>query len=138
MEPLLRPVVKAHGMGTARLLTQWESVVGPRLAGRTLPEKLSFPKGKKTGGTLTIAAENGFATELQHMQPLILERLATYFGYQAITRIAISHTYIPAAATPPTPPVKKVLPDCTALADTVDDPELKAALQSLAKTLAGS
>src|SRR5258708_1653919 len=95
VEPLLRPVLKAQGralkgegLAGSGLLTKWESIGGAELASHVVPEKLSFPPGKKTGGTLTVSVENGFATELQHMQPVILERLAIYFGYQAVARIA--------------------------------------------------
>jgi hypothetical protein len=136
VEPLTRPVFKEKGLAGSRVLTEWESIVGKNLAAHCLPEKLSFPAGKKTGGTLTISAENGFATELQHMQHVILERLATYFGYQAVVRIAISHTFLPVAPTQKAqPPAAKLPPGSSALADEVQDADLKAALQSLAKAL---
>ena len=139
VEPLTRPVLKAQGLAGSRILTEWESVVGPQLARHTLPEKLSFPKGKKTGGTLVISTENGFATELQHMQPLILERLAGYFGYQAITRITISHTWQPAPPEPKKHPASKPMfsNDYSSLTNNVSDSELRDALKSLAKTLSG-
>lgn len=137
IEPLTRPVLKAQGLAGSRILTEWEHIVGHDLAAHCQPEKLSFPVGKKVGGTLTIAAENGFAPQLQHMQPVLLERLATYFGYKAITRITISHTYVPAQ-----PPQKKaarvVLPAGSEhMADGVEDEELRAALQSFAQALSG-
>ena len=137
VEPVTRPLLKKQGLAGSRILTEWESVVGPQLARHCLPEKLSFPAGKKTGGTLTISVENGFATELQHMQPLILERIAGYFGYHAVSRIVISHGWQPVMPQEATAPPRKALPaNCAAMADGVDDPELKAALQSLARTLA--
>lgn len=139
VEPLLRPMLKAQGLAGSRILTEWASIVGPELAHHSVPEKLSFPAGKKTGGTLTISCENGFATELQHMQPVILERLAVYFGYAAVSRIVIAHSWLPApapeirsAALPPRLPAGSAR-----LADDVADSELKEALQSLAKTLSG-
>jgi hypothetical protein len=139
VEPLTRPVLKAQGLAGSRILTDWHTIVGPHLAKFTIPEKIAFPPGKKNGGTLTIAAENGFATELQHMQAVILERLAGYFGYTAITRVVISHSYLPAAKPPAIKPrIAKSLPaTCAAAAESVTDPELRAALQSLAKTLSG-
>jgi hypothetical protein len=139
VEPVTRPLLKKQGLAGSRILTEWESIVGPELARRSLPEKLSFPAGKKTGGTLTISVENGFATHLQHMQPLILERVAGYFGYAAVSRIQISHGWQPAPP-PATPPLnRKPLPAaCLHMADGVEDEELKAALQSLAMTLADS
>ena len=140
VEPVTRPILKTQGLAGSKVLTEWESIVGAQLSKHTLPEKLTFPKGKKTGGTLVISTENGFATELQHMQPLILERLAGYFGYQAINRITISHTWVPAVAAPKqTPAVSKpTLPlDCASLTDGIEDVELKNALLSLARTLSG-
>ena len=139
IEPLTRPVLKAQGLAGSRILTEWESIVGPKLARHCVPEKLSFPRGQKTGGTLVISTENGFATELQHMQPIILERMAAYFGYQAITRITISHSWHTAAATPVA--IKKrtpaLPPDSKNLTADITDPELKATLESFASTLSG-
>ncbi|NBX03216.1 MAG: large conductance mechanosensitive channel protein MscL [Alphaproteobacteria bacterium] len=107
------------------------------LSQHCIPEKLTFPPGKKVGGTLAIAVENGFAPQLQHMQPVMLERLATYFGYKAVERITISHTYVP--ATPRKMPAAAAVlsAESANLADGVEDDELRAALQSLAATLSG-
>lgn len=136
IEPLTRPVFKEKGIAAARLLTQWPSIVGEELAAHSYPEKVSFPQGKKTDGTLTVAAASGFALQLQYAQPLILERLATYFGYKAISRIAITQNYQPIATEKrPAKSQPKVALDKTAL-ETIDDPELKSAWSSLAETLA--
>jgi hypothetical protein len=135
VEPLTRPVFKERGLASARLVTGWAQIVGASLAEHCLPEKLSFPIGTKTGGTLTIAVENGFATEIQHMQPFILEKLAAYFGYRAVARIAISHSFTPVEAK-----VKKSTATVNGniiITENIEDPELKAALESLAKTLSG-
>lgn len=138
IEPVIRPVLKEKGLAGSRLLTEWASIVGHELARHAVPEKLSFPKGRKTDGTLTIAVENGFATELQHMQAVILERLAGYFGYAAVSRIVISHSFTPPAPMQkPTAPLATLPVGSDRLADNVEDDDLKAALQSLAKTLSG-
>lgn len=138
VEPLTRPALKAQGLAGSRILSEWRSIVGPMLAEHSLPEHLRFPPGKKTGGTLTISVEHGFAPHIQHMQPMILERLASYFGYQAVTRISISHSWVPKAPEPPKPALKAQLPKGSyALCDGVDDPELKETLASLARALAG-
>lgn len=138
IEPLTRPVFKTQGLGGSRIVSQWPSIVGAELAAHTLPEKLSLPKGKKTDGTLVISCENGFATELQHRIPQIMERLAAYLGYQAVSRIVISHSWTPAPEAPTPPPPAPTLPsNASGLTDGIADPELKSALQSLAKTLSG-
>lgn len=138
VEPLTRPALKTQGLAGSRILSDWESIVGPYLFRHTVPEKLSFPRGQKTGGTLVISTENGFATELQHMQPAILERLAVYFGYQAVTRISISHSWAqPAPPLPEPPPAPRLPPECQRVAEGVSDPLLREALASFARTLSG-
>lgn len=137
VEKIARPALKTQGLAGSRIISEWGSIVGGRLAGHCLPQKLAFPAGKKSGGTLSIAVENGFAIELQHAQPIILERLATYFGYRAVARIVISHTYVPEVENKKKPPVKKVLPrSAIQLAAGVEDAELREALMGIAKTLA--
>lgn len=139
VEQLTRPALKVQGLAGTRLITEWSQVVGEALARRCVPEKISFPVGKTTGGTLTIAVENGFSTELQYLQPMIMERLASYFGYKAVSRIVISHSYLPThEESPQAPQTRPTLPaDSINQADGITDPELREALQSLAKTLSG-
>ena len=139
VEPLTRPVFKAQGLAHARLITHWAHVVGPQLALRCHPLKLQFPRQSQNGGTLTIGCEPGFALELQHMQPVILERLAAYFGYKAIDRLAFQPLSAPKAARPSVKIKRPTLPkDAAKFSDTADDPELREALASLARTLSGS
>ena len=138
IEPVARPALKAQGLAGSRILTEWASIVGPRMAKHSCPEKLSFPPGKRSGGTLVISVENGFAPDIQHQQPIILERLSSYFGYQAVARIVISHTYIHMQNTPVKKTAKKAaaLPkEITNLTNAIEDEELRRTLQSLAKTL---
>ncbi|MFO0388790.1 MAG: DUF721 domain-containing protein [Alphaproteobacteria bacterium] len=132
VEPLIQPVLKEKGLAGSRIITDWAKIVGAQLASRSQPEKLSFPRGKTTEGTLTIAVENGFATDLQYQAPLILERLAVYFGYKAISRIIISHTLTrqkrpqkPAATT------KSLSPIPEDMLNDIEDLELKEALSGL-------
>lgn len=138
IEPLTRPVLKAKGLAGSRILTQWPAIVGKELAAHSMPEKLSFPPGKKAGGTLTISVESGFATQIQFMQPVILEKLATYFGYKAVERVVISHTQVPAATAVKRPPKPPVLgKESVKEAGQVEDDELRKALESFARTLSG-
>lgn len=138
IEPLTRPVFKAQGPSVARLLLEWPGIVGNELASHTHPEKITFPRGKKTDGCLTIAVENGFATDIQHIQPLILERLATYSGHKGINRLAIKPAFIAPSSTSKKPKSAPPLaPTSVKMTENVTDNELKEALTSLAKTLSG-
>lgn len=137
VEDITRPALRTQGLAGSRIISEWRAIVGEKLASRSLPQKLSFPAGKKTGGTLSIAVENGFATELQHIQQMIIERLAVYFGYRAVARITISHSYQPEQKKPAAKPLSKNLnKDCLKLTEQVEDEELRAALASIAKHLA--
>jgi len=137
VEPVMRPVLKAQGLAASKIISEWEGIVGPELARYTLPSKLTFPRDKNSEGTLTIACEGAHALTLQHLQPVIMERIASYFGYRAVTRISIEQRKISAKETP-----KKIVSlkhktvDASCL-EQVDDPELKQALSGLAKTLSG-
>ncbi len=88
VERIVKPVYHQHGFTEHRILTQWTEVVGRELAAGSAPKKLTFPKGKRDQGVLHVVVSSGArALELQHMQPVILERIATYFGYRAIEKI---------------------------------------------------
>lgn len=135
VEPLTRPVFKAQGIATSRLIQDWEKIIGAQLASRCFPQKITYGKGKNTDGHLIIAVENGFATDVQYHIPNIIERLAGYFGYKAVSRISI--VPIVNAALKKSKTVKKpILPKQSAhLLEIVDDDELKAVLVSFADCL---
>ena len=77
------------GAGVAGLITKWPDIVGPAIARASLPRKLSFPKGERGGGTLKIAVAGSLATELQHLEPQVLERINGFFGYAAVKRLRL-------------------------------------------------
>lgn len=133
VERLVKPVYSQHGFSEHRLLTQWAEVVGKDLAKYSVPKKLVFPKGKREQGALHISVFSGRALELQHMQPMILERIATYFGYNAIERLVFTQdaTTKPnrkskskKIATAPSAAIEDMVASC-------GDESLRAALSSL-------
>lgn len=128
---------RRFGIAHARLSSDWEHIVGPVLAAKALPQRIDFPKGKRDGGTLFLAVATGWALEMQHLEPVILEKIATYFGYRAVARIHITQRPLPVTTkSPPSKPKQSPLPETTrqrleeATAQ-VDNPELKAALEKL-------
>lgn len=136
IEPVTKPILKSQGLAGNRILEEWEQIVGSQLATHTLPEKLTFPQGKKTDGTLVIGCESAHALALQHMQPIILERLAVYFGYRAVGRITISQRFVrPVVPAQKKSTIKAVMVDDDCLSE-VEDVELKQALAGFAKTIA--
>lgn len=91
-----RATFRRRGFAHAGVLSRWPEIVGEELATMSCPEKLSFPPGRGDGGTLQVRVAGGFATELQHLEPLVIERINTFFGYAAIGRLALKQGPLPA------------------------------------------
>lgn len=86
---ITRAALGKRGFGEAQLITQWEAVVGPELAGKLAPERLSFARGQRRDGTLRMRVASAFALEAQHLEPIIIERINGFFGYGAVARIVL-------------------------------------------------
>ena len=86
------PAVRKRGFSSVEVITHWGEIVGSQLADHVAPERLSFPLGARSQGTLHVSASGSVALELQHMAPIITERINTYFGYNAVERVAITQS----------------------------------------------
>lgn len=67
------PVLRRHASPAARLMLDWEEIVGPALARLSAPRRLA-------AGTVTIACAGPVGMELQHRAPQLIERINAYFG----------------------------------------------------------
>ena len=131
---LTREAFGGRGFHRATVLTDWPAIVGPRVAARTCPEKIG------RAGTLVVRAAGAFAVELQHMEPVLLERIATHFGYRAVTRLAIRQGPLPERPAEPPQPRPLSADEARALDDqvaAVPDDGLRAALASLGRAVRG-
>jgi hypothetical protein len=130
-----------RGFGEAQLVTQWEAVIGAELAEKLSPERLTFPRGERRNGTLRLRVASAFATEAQHLEPVLIERINAFFGYGAIARLALIQGP-PLTATPTPPRLRQLGADEQRAIDArvagVADPELRAALARLGSAVAGS
>lgn len=130
-----------RGFGEAQLVTQWDAVIGEELAQKLTPERISFPRGERKGGTLRLRVVSAFATEAQHLEPVLIERINAFFGYGAVARLAFVQG--PPLGDPPlAPKIRSLTPaeqrDLDARVAGVADPELRNALQRLGAAVAGS
>lgn len=138
---LTKPVFGRHGFAGGAMIVDWPAIVGAAVASYTLPIRVRFPKGERSGGTLEIkVANSAFATELQHLEPLILDRINGYFGWAAVARLKLRHGPLPrrdqaVAKTAPSLPPQAEARLSQAL-ENVDDPELKAVLERLGRHIA--
>ncbi len=139
---IAKPVVGKRGFAGGEIITQWAAVVGEDLAQRTLPVKLAFSKGERTGGTLHLRVAPGSAPEVQHLEPLIVERINGFFGYKAVGRLALKQGPLPGSTPPgPTPPRPLDSTEDANLVRSLDgitDPDLRAALERFGRAVIGS
>ena len=87
-----------RGFGEAQLVTQWNAVMGAELAAKLVPDRLSFPRGERSLGTLRVRVASAFAIEAQHLEPVIIERINGFFGYAAVARVVLVQGLPPPAA----------------------------------------
>lgn len=95
MQKIARPVCRQHGFTDYRIVTHWQDIVGRQWAEHCLPERLSYPRGRSAGATLTVRVDGPLALELQHAIPQILERVNGFVGRRAITELKILQGPLP-------------------------------------------
>lgn len=129
---------RKFGFVQASVVARWPEIVGERYARVSSPESIRFPAGKDRGGTLALLVEGAHAPLMQHMAPMIVERVNRFFGYPAVARISWrqGRLHRPAPIERPAPaPIPHELGE--GLREIADD-GLRASLESLAAQLAGA
>ena len=130
---------RRFGFVQSSVVSRWQEIVGERYARVSTPESIRFPAGRKSGGVLTLSVEGAHAPLLQHIAPMVIERVNRFFGYEAIDRIVFKQGRAPAA--PPRPKRLEPAPLPKELGENlreIADPELRACLESLAARIAAS
>ena len=140
-----------RGLTGADIARQWPAIVGRELAAQCRPRQLRFPKagpggGGAINGRLTLRVAPGWALEVQHLEPLLLERINGYFGYRAVASLVLQQGPLPplakdrdeaalrrARSTQESPAALNET--LAAKLSTVEDPELRAALEGLGRSL---
>lgn len=90
---LIAPTLRRRGFRQLPILERWQEIVGKEIAAFSRPERIT--RRGQEGATLIIRVEGAMAVELQHMTPLIIERLNVHFGGAAITQIKIMQGHLP-------------------------------------------
>jgi hypothetical protein len=90
---------------------------------------------------LTLIVEGAHAPMMQHVAPVIVERVNRFFGYQAVERVSFRQGLVQVARAKSrvAPPSLRAIP--AELGDSlraIADPELRACLESLARGVAAS
>ncbi|WIM12007.1 DciA family protein [Enhydrobacter sp.] len=138
---------KGGGAPLHRLKADWSAIVGAEIARASQPEALLASRGARAahgaGKTLRLRVAGAASLEIQHMSGRLVERVNGYFGHRLIDDIRLVQGGIapaPAASTTPRLPD----PDPASArriaerVETVQDPDLKAALARLGTRIAAS
>lgn len=137
LSKVTRAALRRHGFAAGDILSRWPEIVGDTLAAQTCPEKLSFV-ASEGGGTLRVRVDGPLGVELQHLAPLVIERINSYYGHRAVARMKLVQGPVtpPAAVEPPPRPrplsdtENRTLDGCIAA---TADPDLKEALRALGR-----
>ncbi len=134
-----RAAFRRFGFVQSSIVSRWNEIVGDRYAGFSAPESIRFPGGKRSDGVLTVTVTGAHAPMMQHVIPVVIERVNRFFGYAAVARVVIRQGELPVPRARPLRPAFTVVP--TELGEslrTIADPELKAVLESLAQGVAAA
>ena len=130
-----------QGFASTELVTHWDAIVGEEIAAHCEPMRIKWPRGTDVEApepaTLVLRVEGPVAIEIQHLSPVILERVNRFFGWSAVGRLALrqgplSRRQPPAASR--APDAKKVAEVAETLSS-VEDEELRAALARLGASI---
>ncbi len=126
---------RGQGFAVAGVLTDWPHIVGAKLAEHCCPEKLG------RDGTLHLRVDGGWALELAHLEPEMLDRIAGYVGFRAVKRIAIVQGPLPPRPASRLRKIRALEPaEAKALQDSLaatGDAGLRGALEGLGRAVIG-
>ncbi len=142
LSAVTKTVFARRGFADGAILKDWALIAGEHLAAHSQPEKIAYPAGAGAGGTLHLRIASGsMATELQHLEPLLIERVNGYFGFKAVERLKITQGPLPeSAARPDWTPWPLDSAEEAGLAENlmdVEDEDLRRALKALGRAVIG-
>jgi hypothetical protein len=132
---------RRFGFVQSSIVSRWHEIAGERYARVCAPESIRFPPGKRSMGVLHLVVEGAHAPMIQHVAPIIVERVNRFFGYKAVERVQFRQGIVQVAKAKArtAPPSLRAIP--AELGDSlrsVADPELRACLEALARSVAGA
>lgn len=142
IEGCVGPAFAAQGFASTDILAAWPEIVGERLSRYCRPAKLEWPRRRKAAetaggapesGTLVVRVEGVFAIDLQHLAPVVIQRINAHYGWACVGRIVLQQDRIGRGGrTAPRPDVDPESRGAVALAvSRIQDDGLREALDRL-------
>lgn len=148
IDPCLGPTLAAQGFAASDVIVAWPEIVGERLAAFTQPLRMEWrrrsgpadPDSRPEPAALLVRVESAFALELQHLAPLVVERINAHYGWRCVGRLVLKQGRVQR----PTPRSKAETPlspedqaRIGAALDGVAEEPLRAALDRLGREVVG-
>jgi hypothetical protein len=148
VDKCLGPALAAQGFAAADVIVAWPEIAGERLSRFSRPVKLEWPRrgrgdfhSRPEPATLIVRVESAFALELQHMAPLLIERINAHYGWRCVGRLVLKQGPVPRANAKAAPPPELTADERTALAAktaAVSEAPLRDALERLGVAVVGN
>jgi hypothetical protein len=149
LDVCLSPSLAAQGFATSDIIVAWPDIVGERLAAFTQPLKIEWkrkgphadPEARADPATLVIRVEGAFALEMQHLAPVIIERVNVYYGWRCIGKLVLKQGPVrrPEKKRPTIPALREAdRQRVDAALAPIEEESLKAALDRLGQAVVGS
>lgn len=146
--PCLGPALAAQGFAASDVVMAWPEIVGERLARDTQPIRIEWPRGRTPAAserpepaTLVVRVTGVFALELQHITPVVIDRVNTHFGWRCIGRLSLRQGPVRRRAAAERKPAAPDAAGQTRVDETVaavDDEGLRRALARLGEAVVGA
>ena len=130
---------RRFGFIQSSVVSRWPEIVGERYAKVSSPESIRFAAGRKSGGVLSVVVQGAHAPLMQHLAPLIIERVNRFFGYCAVDKLSFRQgAPLARAQAPKRPELRAVPKELGEGLREIADPELRACLEALAGRIEAS
>lgn len=135
----IAPALAAQGFAASDIVVGWPEIVGDRLAPFCEPVKVQWPR-RASGSdlppepaTLIVRVESAFALEVQHLAPIIIERVNARYGWRCIGRLSFRQAPVGRDRAPPPKRFEPTSEAVSNMAEKLGEFENKGLRQSLAE-----
>jgi hypothetical protein len=149
LDVCLGPALAAQGFAATDIIVAWPDIVGERLASFTQPIRIDWkrrgpnadPDARAEPASLVVRVESAFALELQHLTPVIVERINAHYGWRCVGKLVLKQG--PVRRPQPKTRQTAVVGDADrrrvrAAVESIEEEDLKAALDRLGQAVLGS
>ena len=88
LNEVVQKACEKRGFSPVELLTQWNEILGDRLANIIRPLRLNF-NGNGLGAIMIIEVNGAFIPEIDLQKDIIIEKVNRFYGYRVVSKIAI-------------------------------------------------